>query len=217
MRFAAVVLVLCLCRVAAAQTPTVQADRAYVRLTVENAHVDPQLYSLEIFEDGTGSYTSSTPGEAVSLSAGQQVRVHDPLLSQIFKTARAEHFFAMNCESPRHVAFTGKKTLTYAGSDGTGSCTFNYSNERAVNDAASMLMDVAYTLSVGARLRSEQRHDRLSLDAELEALQEVARQNHAMELGNIAPELESIADDDAVMQRARKRATELLSEAGSTR
>lgn len=219
MRFAAVVLVLCLCRVAAAQTPTAQADRAYVRLTVANPQVEPHLYSLEIFEDGTGSYTSSTTGEAVSLSAGQQVRVHDPLLSQIFKTARAEHFFAMNCESPQHhVAFTGKKTLTYAGSDGTGSCTFNYSNDRAVNDTATMLMNVAYTLTVGARLKSEHLHDRLSLDAELEALQdEVAREHHTMELGNIAPELQSIADDDAVMERARKRATALLSEAGSTR
>ncbi len=219
MRMAAVVLVLCLCAIAAAQTPTGPTDRAHVRLTVVNSQGDPRLYSLEIFEDGTGSYTSSAAGETVSLSAGRQVRVHDPLLSRVFKTARAEHFFAMNCESPQHhVAFTGKKTLTYAGADGTGSCTFNYSGDRAVNETATMLMNVAYTLTVGARLKSEHLHDRLSLDAELEALQdEVAREHHTMELGNIAPELQSIADDDAVMERARKRATALLSEAGSAR
>jgi hypothetical protein len=185
---------------------------------MENPQLEPAAYSLEIFEDGTGSYTSSTPGESVSVSGGRVVRVRDPLLSRVFKTARGHHFFAITCESPqRNIALTGKKTLAYAGPDGEGSCTFNYSKDAAINQVAADLMDVAYTLSEGARLETEHRHDRLALDGELEGLQDAAREHRALDLENIAPELQAIADDDAVMERARARARELLSEAASFR
>jgi hypothetical protein len=218
MRFAAVVLVLCLAGAASAQTPTGPASRAHIRFTVENPQLEPAIYSLEIFEDGTGSYTVSAPGQSVSVSAGREVRVHDPLLSRVFKTARGHHFFAMNCESPQsNIALTGKKTLAYAGPDGEGSCTFNYSKEPAINQATAELMNVAYTLSEGTRLEAEHVHDRLSLDGELEALQDAAREHRALGLENIAPELQSIAEDDAVMERARTRARALLSEAASVR
>lgn len=219
MRFAAAVLVLCgAATIGFAQTPPASASGAHIRFTVENPQLEPADYSLEIFENGEGSYTASEIDGPESRTEGRAIRVQPPLLTQLFKTARAEHFFAVDCESSQnHVAFTGKKTLAYEGADGTGSCTFNYSGEKDVNETAAMLMNVAYTLVVGARLKSEHRHDRLSLDSELEALQSAAQEHRALDLENIAPELESIAEDDAVMNRARARARMLLSEAGSAR
>ena len=71
-------------------------------------------------------------------------------------------------------------------------------------------MAVGYTLQVGTRLRQEHRYDRLSLEDELEGLQEAVRDGRALDPENIAPELEAIANDHAVMDLARARARSLL-------
>jgi hypothetical protein len=215
MRFTAAILFLLFAGVVSAQSTVSQPGRAHVRFTVENPQLEPARYSLEIYEDGTGTYTASQSDDSAIQRA---IRIHDPLLSRLFETARVDHFFAMNCEEPHdRVAFTGKKTLAYTGPDGAGSCTFNYSRQQALNQLAGELISVAYTLEEGSRLKSEQLHDRLSLDAELEALQDAAQNHRALELGNIAGELESIANDDAVLERARSRARELISEPASVR
>lgn len=188
---------------------------AQIRFTFENQNLQPAGYTLEINEDGTGTYTDTDTGSGAQPRA---IRIHEPLLSELFATARAHKLFAMDCESgQRKVAFTGKKQLTYSGPEGNGSCTFNYSHEKALNDAAGNLMNVAFTLEEGARLASERVHDRLGLDEELGTLQDAAQQHRALEIGNIAPELESIANDDAVMDRARSRARKLLSESAPSR
>ena len=195
--------------------PSSPQTGAHIRFSVQNPQFDPSAYTLEIFENGSGSYTAGSPD---SQSADQAIRIQDPLLAKLFQTARANHFFAMDCETKQHgIAFTGKKTLNYSGSDGSGSCSFNYSHDPALNQMASDLTAVAYTLQIGDRLKLEHRHDRLSLNSELEALQNAAKDHQALELENIAPELQAIADDDAVMNLARNRARALLRESSSDR
>ena len=116
------------------------------------------------------------------------------------------------CEAPgSHVAFTGKKTVSYTGPDGHGECTYNWSRDQQLNQLADDLMAIAYTIDEGRRLATEHVHSRLSLDAELEALQDAAKDRRALEIENISSELESIANDEAVMNRARNRARALLS------
>ncbi|HTY85645.1 MAG TPA: hypothetical protein VMB19_15600, partial [Silvibacterium sp.] len=61
------------------------------------------------------------------------------------------------------------------------------------------------------RLAIEHLHSRLALDSELENLQAAVKDHRALEIENIAPVLQSIADDEAVMNRARNRARSLLS------
>jgi hypothetical protein len=207
------ILTLCFAGAAWALAADSSAGRAGIRFTFENPQLEPSAYSLEIFEDGSGSYTTSVGVGSDSQPEVRAIQIHDPLRSKLFEAARADHFFAIACEAPHDkVAFTGKKTLAYTGPDGTGSCTFNYSREQSVNQIASDLIGVAYTLEEGERLKSEHLHDRLSLDSELESLETAAQEHRALELGNIAPELESIANDDAVLERARRRARTLVSE-----
>jgi len=204
-----------------AQSPAAPVSRAHIQFTVENPQLEPARYSLEIYENGAGRYTATytaANGDSAALPVDRAIRVHDPLLSHLFETARAHHFFAEECQAPHsHVAFTGKKTLAYTGPDGAGICIFNYARDNAINQAANNLMSVAYTLAVGAQLQREHRYDRLSLDAELGALQDMVRDGQALEVENIAPELESIANDDDVMNRARERARALLAEPTSIR
>jgi hypothetical protein len=194
------------------------AGRAQIQFSVADPQREPFKYALAIFEDGAGSYTASAASDGATPDAPQSIQIRNPVLGHLFETARAHKFFAMNCaDTHNRVAFTGQKTFAYSGPDGSGSCTFNYSKEQALNQAAADLMAIAYTLTVGTRLESEHLHDRLGLDAELESLQESARDQRALEMENIAPVLEAIANDDAVMERARARARALLPESPSVR
>ena len=52
--------------------------------------------------------------------------------------------------------------------------------------------------------------DRLGLDSELEGLQNEVAGERALDLGNIAPVLQSIIADERVMDRVRRKAERLL-------
>lgn len=219
MKFIAFFLGLVVAATAPAQILVQPATKARIGFTVEQPQLEPAAYSLEVFEDGSGSfrasYTVSATGNSAPEPVERAIQIHDPLLSKAFDDARAHHFFAFDCEG-RHsqVAFTGKKTLSYTGPDGAGSCTFNYSKDQWVDKLAQSLQAVAYTLQVGVRLKREHRYDRLSLDSELASLQEAVRGGRALEIENIQSELQSIMRDEAVMNRARGRAFRLI--AGTT-
>ena len=189
----------------------------------ENPQLQPAKYSIEIHEDGSGRYKSMpsppTPGTTTPDTADaytsqpmdREIRIGDSLRTQLFALARSHHFFAIACESPKnHVAFTGKKTLSYSGGGGQGSCTYNYSKDEQLNRIADEMESVAFTIEEGQKLALQHEHSPLALDAELETLQDSARGGRALEMGNIAPQLQSIADDANVLERARKRARELL-------
>jgi hypothetical protein len=72
------------------------------------------------------------------------------------------------------------------------------------------MQGIAATLEAGRRLELEHEHGRLSLDAELESLETMAVNGQALELETIQPTLLAIVKDDAVLQRAQKRARHLL-------
>jgi len=196
---------------------------AEIRFSFEHAQLDPATYTLIIHEDGNGHY-QSTPGPVsgaasdgiASAPLSRDIVIRDPLLESFFRDARLHHFFATECEAPdSHVAFTGKKTLAYSGSDGHGECSFNWSRDQQLNQLGDDLMAVAHTVHVGSRLAIEHAHSRLSLDSELEELQDAVKDHRALEIENIAPELQSIAADPAVMNRARNRARALLNSGAS--
>ncbi len=193
-------------------------EGAQFKYSFENPKLDPASYTMVIDEDGEGKFHSE-PGTVAPADLGalapqgvaQEITITGPLLRQIFGVARSHHFFAMACESTKDkVAFTGKKLMSYKGSDGAGACTFNYSRDQQLNQLADELAAVAFTINAGRRIRVEHEHDRLSLDAELESLMEAARNGQALQLQNIAPTLELVASDEAVLSRARARANKLL-------
>lgn len=199
--------------------PVSLVSQPSIRLSVENPQqIEPVTYSLQIAADGSGVYRATlsdagSAGEAVQLA----FHIQEPLLSHLFGAVRSRRFFA-ECEPLEgRVAFTGKKTLEYKGPEGEGSCTFNYAREKSANEVAQDLMAVAYTLQEGVRLSRDHRYDRLGLYDELASLQDAAQEHRALELENIAPELQSIAQDDAVMNIARRRAQALLAASTNSR
>jgi hypothetical protein len=195
---------------------------AQIRFTFENPKLQPAKYVITVNADGSGHYTSQI-GNAAFDQAQFPVRNQDRPIQispatrdAIFAAARHNNYFAIPCEGGGgRIAFQGTKTLEYIGDDGRGSCTYNWSKSSQIEEITSKLESISLALEEGAKLEVEYEHSRLSLDAELESLSELAHDGRAIELGNIAPILKKIADDEAVLNRAQRRARELLAAAES--
>lgn len=205
-------LALVLCVAARAQAP------ATVTFHFEDPRMQPAKYTITLHEDGTGHFHaeggSTSPDDTAALpSEGQDrpIQATADTVAHIFAVARAKKLFNIACENgDAHVAFTGKKELGYQGADGHGGCFYNYSKDPKIEWLTTEMQGIAATLEEGRRLEIEHEHGRLSLDAELETLENMAQNGQALELGNIAPTLLAIVKDDAVLQRAQKRARHLL-------
>jgi hypothetical protein len=195
-----------------AQTP------AKVTFHFDNPQLQPTRYTITLHEDGTGQFHAEAgsirPDDTAALpSEGQDrpIQLTATTTQRIFATARAKKFFAMACEAGGdHVAFTGKKELGYQGADGHGGCTYNYTKDQQLQWITGEMQGIAATLEEGRRLELQHEHGRLSLDAELETLETMVQNGQAVELGNIAPTLLAIVKDEAVLERAQKRARHLL-------
>jgi hypothetical protein len=199
--------------------------RAQVSFRYENAQLQPAKYTFVIYEDGSGSYHSepgATPPEdtpsyhPLAHAQDRTVQVSKPLVEQIFNTARQEKFFTTPCDDKKDkIAFQGTKELSYQGPDGRGSCTYNWSKLTSIHKLTDIFEGIAFTLEEGRRLDVEHKHDRLSVDAELGDLLDAVKEGRALEIHNIQPTLQEIVDDEAIIGRARTRASKLLEGANS--
>ncbi|MGC2638921.1 MAG: hypothetical protein WA294_17185 [Acidobacteriaceae bacterium] len=204
---------------ALAAPPASAQASARIVYTFEHPQLQPSRYTISIDESGAGHFVSQ-PGQATWDSADsimpapidRAIHLDDGLRAQLFAYARSHEFFNDHCDRGRAgMAFTGNKTLTYTGPDGHGTCAFIWGSDPELQRIADQLNAVAFTLEIGRRLDMEDQHDRLGLDSELASLQDAIREQRASDLPNIAPELQTIAQDEMVMDRARKRAQVLLS------
>jgi len=181
-------------------------------------------FELVVHEDGTGTYqaqmapVSSGAGAAMRpASSGppinRPIRISPSTTETIFKTARALDRFNIECASKaKNIADTGKKTLSYKGADGQGSCLYNYSENKGVTQLTEMFQAIAFTMDEGRKLEFLHRFDRLGLYSEIDTLNHEIAEKRALELGNIAPALKAIIADEDLMQKVRERAAKLLAE-----
>lgn len=191
---------------------------AAVTFTYENPKLQPAKYVMEVDDAGRGTYRSqvsdAAPPDAVGVAAQGQdrkIEVTPAFRDQIFLMARQLKFFRIACDDSKDkIAFQGKKQLSYRGPEGSSSCTYNWSKDQRIQKLTDHFEAMAFTLEEGRKLEVEHQHDRLGLDAELETLAEAFRDGRAAEVGNIAPQLKAILEDEAVMDRARERARLLL-------
>lgn len=212
---------------AAPEAMSSSAKPAEVSFQFERAGVPVPRFTLRVNEDGTGSYQADevqSPADKDSVQYAspkhidRTLKLTAPTVMKIFKGARELGHFDMSCETKsKHIANTGEKTLSYKGADGTGSCTYNYSDNKDVNGMTDTFLFIAFTLDEGRRLEFLHRYDRLGLDEEMNELVQAVKAGHALELGTIAPVLISIAGDGAVIERVRSQAARLLEQAGSNK
>lgn len=205
---------------AASTVDTPAAKQAEVSFQFDRAGMAVPRFTLRLRENGTGSYLADQAEIAATANSmrGQAaqhiehpINVSRETVAKIFKAARAANYFNTECASKaKNIADTGKKTLSYAGPDGSGSCLYNYSESKPVDTLTNTFLAIAYTIEEGRRLDFLHRYDRLGLDAEMISFAGEVEAGRALELGTISPTLALIADDTAVIQRVRLRAQKML-------
>jgi hypothetical protein len=174
-------------------------------------------WSIAIHEDGSGRYEEIDGADKTantSESVRQSIRVSHATLQRL--GAGFDAVSAKRCETKaKHVANTGQKTIVYkTGPEASVNCTFNYSDDEKLQDAANAFLAIAATMQMGAQLAKLHRYDRLGLDAQIQYLDEETKAGRASDVQNIAAVLKSIAEDDRVIDRVRRMAARMLTDAG---
>jgi hypothetical protein len=196
---------------------------AQIRFTYENPKLEPHKYVLVVGEDGGGNFHSeggtgsSGDGQSMSTeSLDRPIHVSKTIREGMFAAARKNKFFAKGCDDGgKNIAFQGTKTLEYTGPDGQGSCIYNWSKNGQIGKLTDQFEAIAATLDEGSKLQRQYEHGRLSLDSEMEILEQMVHDGRAIEIENIAPLLQTLAGDEAVLQRVQRRARTLLEAAPS--
>lgn len=209
------------------ETPTVASAKAQpeVSFHFDRTGLPVPRFTLVLREDGGGNYQADqaeipATGTAMRGQAAQHIdrpiNLSQGTVTKIFKAARALNYFNIECASKaKNIADTGKKTLSYTGPDGSGSCTYNYSENKNVSTLTDIFLGIAYTMDEGRRLEFLHRYDRLGLDAEMIYLAQEVDAGRALELGTISPTLAAIVDDPALIQRVRVKAQKMLEQAAA--
>lgn len=161
-------------------------------------------WQVSLRVDGKDTYRELSPGaisQPIQSSAAFRKRVAAGLPAVRSGT----------CETrQKGIAQTGVKTFSVIAGAIAQSCTFNYSDSDSLNDAAAAFQALAETMHEGVRLQHSHRFDRLALDAEMDALVSEVQSGRAVEVANIAPVLQSLVDDERVIDRVRRKAARLL-------
>ena len=224
MRSAAAVLALSLLAGAAWAEDTKPAGagaaKAHVTFSFERKGVAVPKYRLTLNSDGTGTYEGEEVEFVSAAGASQptdphkfsrQISISHVTSDKVFKLAGQLNHFNKPCASKaKNIADTGTKILSYEGPDGTGSCTYNYSDNKDVQALTNIFLGITETLDQGRQLDHLHRYDRLGLDAAIAFLAQEVSEGRALEVGTIESSLRSIATDSSVIARARSKASSLL-------
>ena len=202
-------------QVAPAADPVVQVD-------FSNPALSPPQWTIVLHPDGSGHFRSQaekTPTAGMKVieapSVDRDIQLSKEFAGHVFDAAEHHQWFNVPCESHLKVAFEGWKTLTYTGPAGHGACTFNYSRDKEIQTLGESMQAVAETILEGARFEVLLQHDRLGLDQEMEYFTQAVEDGRAQEVYAIRDILERLVQDNAVLERVRKQAKDLLAHAAS--
>jgi hypothetical protein len=218
-------LLFCSVSALASQTPDAPkvasaSSAAQVSFQFDRPGLAVPHFKLLLHEDGTGTYQADQaemPATQTSNRGQAAQHIDRPInltpgtVAKIFKAARSLNHFDVECASKaKNIADTGKKTLSYSGPDGSGSCSYNYSENKTVDMLTTTFLAISNTMDEGRRLEFLHRYDRLGLDAEMTTLWDEVQDGRALELGTISPTLTAIANDADLIQRVRMKAAKML-------
>src|ERR687887_118269 len=191
-----------------------------VTFTFDWPSIEPHRYVISVDSSGNAAYQSWTSEPTAEHSvAGEPYMVKFTLSAtardRIFALARQLNYFNGDFEYRKHrVAVTGDKTLAYADDHQQRETHYNWSENPGINELTALFQGVSTTIEAGRRLERLRRFDRLGLDEELKHLEHLVLEHRATELQVIAPILQQLAQDSAVLNIARQRARHILQIAG---
>ena len=145
----------------------------------------------------------------------KQFQTTETLRQKIFALAEQLRFFDGQFEFTAHpVAQTGSKTLGYEDPTRHTATTYNYSENPSIQALTEIFQGISLTIESGRKLEFDRRFDKLSLDHDLKALDDLSKDGHLYEVQAIAPVLQRLASDRTVLHIAQQTAQRILSRAG---
>ena len=190
---------------------------AVLHVDFSNPGLTPSQWSLELHSDGSAHFHSDpgmkTATELHMIEPGtvdREIQLSREFTQRAFGVVRHHKLLNEGCESHLKVAFQGWKKISYSGPDGQGSCEFNYSKNKDIQELGDAFVGGASTIVEGARLELLLQHDPLGLDKEMEYMKEASDDGRLQQICAIQPILTKLSDDPDVMERVRKRARMLL-------
>ena len=192
------------------RVPTVTFDLVWAQVT-------PQEFMVRTQADGPSSYLSRNPLKQVQPGEEKEpdytinftMSARDA--GRIFQWAQQANYFNGDFQYKAHaVANTGKKTLTYADESRHFQTIYNHSENKAVQQLTALFQGISSTIEFGRKLQFKHKYDKLGLEDELKAMEDAADSHNLAEIQIIAPTLQSIANDESVLNIARRRAKHLL-------
>ncbi|HEY6249816.1 MAG TPA: hypothetical protein VI685_07625 [Candidatus Angelobacter sp.] len=181
----------------------------------------PQNYTIKVESSGKAKYVSRNPTRPAEGSEDARDPDYEVefLLSpasrdRLFTLAKDSDYFHGDFEYKHKVAHTGKKTLTYADPARHFQTTYNFSENKDIDQITKLFQGISNTIEHGRKLQFMRRFDKLSLDTELKGMEDMAQNGYLAEIQIIAPLLQNLANDSSILHMARQRAQRLL--AGAT-
>ena len=200
--------------VLAAQISAANRERAEVTFILDFPGSQPEHYLIRIPSEGAAHYESNgrlSSDSDVTDNFAYDFSISNESRAKIFALAEKAGYFQKDLDShSKKLAFTGKKTLRYAGTANSGEETYNYSAIPAVQELTALFQNLSMTLEFGHHLDYDHRYQKLALDDELKRMQEMADSNLLAEVKAVQPVLEQIVADPSVINVARARAERLL-------
>jgi len=145
----------------------------------------------------------------------KQFQATDAIRDKVFSLAEQLKFFDGQFEFTAHpVAQTGSKTLAYEDKTRHTSTTYNYSENPSIQALTEIFRGISLTLESGRKLDFDRRFDKLSLDQDLKAMDDLSKDGHLYEVQAIEPQLKRIATDRTVLHIAQQTAQRILARAG---
>ncbi|MGD0183301.1 MAG: hypothetical protein ABSC15_26120 [Terriglobales bacterium] len=185
-----------------------------VTFTLDFPGSEPDHYVISVSEDGRASYDSDgklSPDSEAGDTFHSDFTMSQAARARVFDLAKRAHYFEGQIDSKnKKLASTGTKTLTYKDTQKNTSATYNYSPVPPVQDLTTFFQSLSTTLEFGHRLDYHLRYQKLALDEELKNMEEASNSGGLAEISAVAPVLQKILDDPAVIKVVRARAQRML-------
>jgi len=190
-----------------------QTTAATVTFTCDFPGSDPDHYVISVSDDGSAIYDSNSKlnDSADSQPFHSVFTVSQASSAHVFDLTKRVHYFEGELDSKKkNLPSTGVKTLTYKDAQKNTHATYNYSPIPAVQELTEFFQSLSTTLEFGHRLDYYLRYQKLALDQELKEMEEMSNSGGVQEISAVAPILQKILDDPAVIKVTRARAQRLL-------
>ena len=184
-----------------------------VTFTCDFPGSDPSHYVVSVSDDGSARYDSDSKlnDSAESEPFHSEFTVSQTSRAHVFDLAKRAHYFEGDIDSKKkNLASTGVKTLAYKDAQKSTRATYNYSPIPAVEDLTEFFQSLSTTLEFGNRLDYYLRYQKLALDDELKKMEEMSNNGGLIQVSAVAPILQKIEDDPAVIKVVRARAQRML-------